>query len=359
MIKMLLLFEDKKPSEYYGPPNISLNLVKILNNRNFNVSIQIIALRSILQSNLSYKLINLVKMIKDILTVCLSFHKYDIINLQYFKGIHYVLYGIIPSLFKPMVIQIYFPFKRDWVLYLKRNAVYVVMNPYMEKYLINKGLNQNKIKIIGPPIDTEKFKKLSKLKLRKKYDIPLNKFVVAYHGRPSTIRGLKLSLDSLIQVKEEIDELYILLSIADVDDEDLSINYIKEFIYKNDLNKITKLIVGKNISEEIYNLADVLVFPFIKKGASICPPLSVLEAMACESVVITSNIEELGTKYIINNEINGFLIEPTSKELCESLIKIEEMDTNELDHIGKEARKTIIEEYSPDVIENKYREICK
>jgi glycosyltransferase involved in cell wall biosynthesis len=222
----------------------------------------------------------------------------------------------------------------------------------MFKYLSNIGINESKIEIIPPPIDIDFYKPLNREKLLLKYEIPHDKTIILYHGRTATVRGLMMFLNTLKDLKNE-KNLFAVLSLADLDDEDMSVNDVEDYIQKEGLENITKRFIGKNNPLEMYNLADIVVFPFLTAGAAICPPLSVLEAMSCGKVVVTSNIEELGLNYIIKNNQNGFLINPTEKDLIKCIKDLKFKDDNNLKKIEFNARASIEKSYSIKVVAEK------
>jgi glycosyltransferase involved in cell wall biosynthesis len=358
-----MLSEDRRPKEYYGPSNVVSNWTKALSKHDINVSVRTIPINTTegcIPYIINY-LQSLPTIIKNLKNVCLDASSFDLVSLHYFKGIDYIIYSLMPKILrKPAVAHIYFPLKKRHLFLLNKNVhSFIAMNPYMANYLISKGIPRKKINMVFPPIDVDLFKKQDRKKLLEKYNIPPKKFILLYHGRPSTVRGLILFLHSIIFLKKKWNDLAVILSLANVKGEDLSLSSIKNFIRKFGLENIVYIVAGKNNPVEIYNLADIVVFPFMKKGAAICPPLSVLEAMACERVVVCSDIEELGIKYIIRNEYNGFLIKPTKEDLITCLESIRKMEVDKLKLIAKNARHTIQDEYSEEVVSSKFVKIVK
>lgn len=285
-----------------------------------------------------------------------------IVNIHYFKPLNSIIYANLAKVLgKPVVLHVYFPLRNIvWVPALKRSVqLFVVLNQYMANYLVDVSIPKEKIEVIPPLIDTNKYKPMDKKSILERYKIPLDRFILLYHGRPNTVRGLMVFLHSLVSLKDEWDDLFVILSLANVKDEDLSLNDIKNFIKKYSLDSTVHMIIGKNNPVEMYNLADVVVFPFLERGAAMCPPLSVLEAMSCKKVVVCSDIQELGLKYIIKNGYNGFLIKRGEEDLIACLKNIREIGTNTLNQIAENARRTIQEEYSAEVVSKKFIEVIR
>ena len=68
-------------------------------------------------------------------------------------------------------------------------------------------------------------------------------------------------------------------------------------------------------------------------------PNALMEAMALGVVCIATNCPSGGPRYLINNGINGYLININSKKELSELIKkiLKDINENELDEISKKA----------------------
>lgn len=134
-------------------------------------------------------------------------------------------------------------------------------------------------------VDTDKFKPVdlkTKEKLRDKYGIPHDKFVILHLASLKKERNL----DLLKKIQKQ-DENFVLI-----------IGRKNEKIDKQVVKKLKDMgctVWTKHFSniEEIYNLADCYVFPTINKKACIEIPLSILEAMSCNLPVITTKFGAL------------------------------------------------------------------
>jgi len=134
-------------------------------------------------------------------------------------------------------------------------------------------------------VDTDKFKPVdleTKKKLRDKYGIPHDKFVILHLASLKKERNL----DFLMKIQKQ-DENFVL--IIGRENEKINKQVVKE------LKDMGCTVWAKHFSdiEEIYNLADCYVFPTINKKACIEIPLSLLEAMSCNLPVITTKFGAL------------------------------------------------------------------
>ena len=141
-------------------------------------------------------------------------------------------------------------------------------------------------------VDLEKFKpveEVQKQRLRDKYGIPKEKFVIAHIGSVKRQRNVQL----LEGFQSPETQVFIVGSVSVGVDQDLY-----EELLKSGCTVRTEYV--KNI-EEIYQLADCYVFPvtrqnslFTKKTADCIElPLTVLEALACNIYVITTRFGAL------------------------------------------------------------------
>lgn len=362
MTQLLIALQDRMPNEFYGPSNVVSSLAKILTDKNFEVNVINFPIKC--SENTRDYVLNCIRDIPHTIftipRIMRDIKAADIVNFHYLRSIEYILYLHIAKWYrKPVLTHLYFPINQRYIPYILKNTDYfLVMNQYMADYLEERSVPMEKVILLPIPIDTSKFIPLKRRELLEKYQIPENKYVLLYHGRPSSLRGLRIFLESLPPLKENLSDLYVVLSLANVM-EDISIEDIQNFITKNHLEFQTKLFIGQNNAAELYNIADIVVFPFLGKGTAICPPLSVLEAMSCGKIVLCSNIDELGVQYIIYDEYNGFLVEPTSDKLVHKIVYIRQLGIGDINQIAIRARSEIVNRNSPEVIKRKYLEVCE
>lgn len=177
-----------------------------------------------------------------------------------------------------------------------------------------------KTKFLPNGVDIEKFKPVNlktKYKLREKFGIPLDKFVILHLASLTSERNLDVLISS-----QEREENQVLIIGRENE------NYDKEIV--NKLQKAGCIVWVKHFSriEEIYNLSDCYVFPTINKRACIETPLSVLEAMSCNIPIVTTKFGSLSR--ILSHSEGVFFVE-NNKDFsdCIELIKNREVRTRE------------------------------
>jgi len=160
-------------------------------------------------------------------------------------------------------------------------------------------------------VDTKRFKPVSskiKEELRKKYEIPKEKFVILHVGHIKKVRGLEI----FIKIQKMIRDIQVII---------VSSSYFKKDRKIYQKLKESGCIIWdqyfENI-EEIYQMSDCYLFP-VKKGNSIFIPLSILEAMSCNLPVISTKFEGLN---MIFKQGDGLFFAESEEEFYDALRKI-------------------------------------
>tara|TARA_Y100001970_G_scaffold291784_1_gene430292 strand:- start:5474 stop:6514 length:1041 start_codon:yes stop_codon:yes gene_type:complete len=141
----------------------------------------------------------------------------------------------------------------------------------------------------------------TKQRLRDRYDIPRDKFIVSHIGHLNYERNLK----TLISIQKKGFQVVLVVSTSTPADAISNKGLIE------DLKSSGIIIIQDFIKDikEIYQLSDLYLFPVVLKNSSIGLPLSVLEARACGTTVLTTDFGSL--KHFLGNDNGGiFYSEP-------------------------------------------------
>ncbi|MDP8200851.1 MAG: glycosyltransferase [Candidatus Tenebribacter burtonii] len=142
----------------------------------------------------------------------------------------------------------------------------------------------------------------TKILLRKKYNIPLDKYVISHMGHLNEGRNL----ESLIPLQKAGYQIVIVGSSSTPKDS-LGSDQLKQKLMNTGIIIIDKYL--EKISE-IYQLSDLYIFPVINNCSSIGLPLSILEARACGIPVLTTKFES--TNFFLGNDYgNVFYSKPS------------------------------------------------
>lgn len=105
--------------------------------------------------------------------------------------------------------------------------------------------------------------------------------------------------------------------------------------------------VDKENLVKLYQDATLFIFPSYHEGL----PSVVLEAMSCGLPIIVTDVR--GNRDLITHRKNGIIIPPREPKKIAEAINILLEDENLREFLGKNARNTIIEKYTWDIIANK------
>jgi glycosyltransferase involved in cell wall biosynthesis len=194
-----------------------------------------------------------------------------------------------------------------WMHFLKSGTILAQSNASEQKFrdwgfkthFLPNGVDVTKF----VPVDAE-----TKRKLRQKYQVPPEKFVILHVA--SIKRGRNLQAFKNLRM-ESLDQVLIVGRIGEKRDEEL----------RRELENCGYQVMIKyfpNI-EEIYALSDCYVFTTLDSRYCIETPLSVLEAMSCNLPVITT---PFGSLPRIFNEGDGFIFARQESDFQKALDEI-------------------------------------
>ena len=263
---------------------------------------------------------NFLKLIKDYWDY--YFKLYSIKNDHYSKKdrIIKMSMGLLSNL-TPFFIKKYF---------LKKMDIIIVPNK-----LIFHRLKIENSQIIYQGIDIKKFKKTKKQKNKKILNIK-------YLGHSASAKGLIETISAFnILGKNYNTELFL-----------TSLNpkltkYIKKHSPKT---KVHGLI--KNIVKE-YNNSDIIVLPYRHSGGAIATPLVLIESMACECTIITSDLPSL--KEICGDSV--IYVKPYSVKDIVKKVNYLAKNPKLRKELGKKARKRVVKYYNQEKMFKEYEKL--
>ncbi len=203
-------------------------------------------------------------------------------------------------------------------------------------------LNKRKDDVVEIPngVNVDKFNlKICKKRLIKKYNISEFKTVlfVGALDKSHEFKGVDILLKAFSKINHKKTKLII-----------IGKGNLLEY-YKNLSRKLKiedKVIFTGYVSEEelpeYYSLCDVFVLPSISSGEIF--GLVLIEAMACGKPVIASNLP--GVRKVVDNNVNGFLVEPYDIDGLVSKIDIFLHNSNLCEKFGLKGREKVINNYS-------------
>jgi glycosyltransferase involved in cell wall biosynthesis len=161
-----------------------------------------------------------------------------------------------------------------------------------------------KVGLLPSGVSTERFRPCSqeeKLHLREKYSFPTHVKIILHVGPIKRGRGI----EHIMPLCSSEDVMVLIIGRPSDIDMDLAKKLIERgcTVYSK---------VFQNI-DEIYKLSDIYVFPTRSIRNVVDLPLSILEAMACNLVVVTSQLDGITTYWKNNPEIGLYIIPDPSQ----------------------------------------------
>jgi glycosyltransferase involved in cell wall biosynthesis len=191
--------------------------------------------------------------------------------------------------------------------------------------LIEKGVKRNKIRIIKSHININRFIPRNKIELKEKYGFT-NKKIILYYGSMWKLKGTDILMQALPKVIEKNNEVIFIFAPR-------NLPYANKYNDGLDKYKNKVVMIKENVKiEEYVAMADVVVLPYPNLVGTEGNPSCMLEAMACKTAVVTTNLPEL--KEIANGEV--YMAEPSN---VDSLI------TNILDAVENPSLEMIEKAY--------------
>jgi glycosyltransferase involved in cell wall biosynthesis len=198
----------------------------------------------------------------------------------------------------------------------------------------------NGIDIKAFPVKINKKKKMLELGLN-----PFSRVVGTVSRLHEPTKGIKILLEAFTMLQKNLDSQLIIVGSGK--DEKMLKNLARDM-------KIQVYFLGERIDiAEILQVMDVFVLTSFYEGL----PVSVLEAMACGTPVVATDVG--GVKEVISDGTNGLLVEPGNPHAIAEKIKKLLKDENLRKDFGKAGFKMVKEKFSIDKTVQGIENLCK
>lgn len=213
------------------------------------------------------------------------------------------------------------------------NKMYCVILP--NKFLYKK-LKLNNSLIIHHGINTNQFKPLKKIKN--------NKIKISFFGHPTPDKGIFEVLDLF----KKIDDRYIYdKNVYPTKTNKKLKDYINNLKIKYKIHDFCKNIVKE------YNSSDIIILPYRHALSAIATPLVLLEAMACERAIITTDLPHI--KEICGDSV--LYVKPYSVDEIVKKVEILANNPELRKKLGKKARERVVKYYNEEDMFKNYEKL--
>lgn len=226
----------------------------------------------------------------------------------------------------------------------------------VSKYTVDEltqlyGIDEKKIHVIYNGVDTKKFKpRQNRDELRREFGLEKDNKVVLFVGRLYHRKGLETLLQSVPAVLKEFSNVRFVISGKGFKKKEESLrNLAKELGIEDDVTFLGY--VSDEKLPHLYSASDIFVLPAIYENF----PFAILEAQSSGLPVISTNVG--GIPEFLENNNNGFLIEPREpNQLAQKILALLQ-DSNLAKDMGDRGRKLIEEKLDWSLITNQVIEL--
>lgn len=261
--------------------------------------------------------------------------------------LHYLIYfhGIDLFIVKKSRIKTLF-FK----IITKKAKIVVANSNFIKNELIKFGLEEKKIKVITPAVESEKFDLSAKNDfLIKKYNLQ-NKKIILSIGRLTKIKGFDLAIKAMPQILKEVpDAVYLIIGGESGHEYKKELEeLISRLNLKNYVFFLGEIEDKEEIKSQYYNLAEIIIMPSreIKyNNYSHIESFGIvaLEAQAMEKPIIAAKIGGIGEN-ILDQQTGILFPAENLTGIAFSAIRLLK-NKNLSSRMGKKGRKRIKQEF--------------
>jgi sugar transferase (PEP-CTERM/EpsH1 system associated) len=233
--------------------------------------------------------------------------------------------------------------------YAMADAVFTVTCELRDYHAKQAWISPERIEVIYNGVDTKRFSPCpeSRMVLRRKFDLPQNRFIVGTVGRMVPIKDhatLLRAVDLLVQ--RGVDAHGLLVGSGP------ELERTKEMVnkYPGLASRVSFLGASEEVPE-LLNTMDVFALPSISEGMS----NTLLEAMSTGLPVIATGVG--GNKEVIDDGKSGWLIRPRDPEALASLLNHLASEDNLRRNYGAAARARVVERFSLQRMLNDYTQL--
>jgi N-acetyl-alpha-D-glucosaminyl L-malate synthase BshA len=212
---------------------------------------------------------------------------------------------------------------------------------YTTKDSFNTGKD---IEVIPNFVDTERFSRVKNDETRKRF-APNCEKVIAHVSNFRPVKNIKNVIEVFDRVRRE--KPACLLMIGDGPERVVAENLVRSLGIEGQVSFVG---IQENI-EELLSIADVFLLPSEHEGFG----LSALEAMSTETAVVATNVG--GLSEVIDHGVSGYLTDPSDVDEMTAIVTNLLCDDNLRKKVGKQARKTVLKNFTKEKIVKQYEDL--
>lgn len=199
-----------------------------------------------------------------------------------------------------------------------------------------------KVKVVHSPINLKKFFPKDKQAIKEQYGYS-GKKVVLYYGAMTENKGVHLLFQVIPHIVHWRDDVRFLFLPRHT-----RIEHWADLIKRLGIDKYTQIITADVPIENYVNLADAVALPYLNLWGTDGNPSCLLEALACRTPIVTTDLPEL--REIVESSVE-FAKVNNVKEFAEKLMQV--LDKPDPKKIRKGIE--IVNEFAPEIVAERMR----
>lgn len=230
-------------------------------------------------------------------------------------------------------------------LYLKRSPTIITVSNWMKR-LLEQNYGLQGINMIHNGIDYDLFSPEKKNHAVEGLDT--DKPVVLFSGRFIALKGINILIKAMRQVISETRDVHFAFAGPEANSK-----WVRMFEHEGIPSHRYSFLgyIPHAEMPEIYSNSSIFVLPSLIESF----PFSILEAMSSGSAVIASNVG--GVPEIIDDEVDGLLVQPGNPEILAKKILFLLDNESETKKLSKKAREKILGEFTSEIMSNRTEKI--
>ena len=244
------------------------------------------------------------------------------------------------------------------IFVIRKADAIIAVTQGIKDYLINHGVDKNKVWVIENGANTELFKPIKNSDILKKFKNKLHinedENVVSFVGNLAPWQGVEYLIHAASLIVEKMQKTKFLIVGDGIMREKLE-SFVKELNIEHSII-FTGTAPYENVPEYI-NISDVCVAPFIRtRNESMgLSPLKIYEYLACGKPVVASNIKGVGN--LLEDSNSGISVPSDNpNELAKAIIKLLK-DKQLREQMGNNGREIVSNSYSWEITARKTKEV--
>ncbi len=242
-------------------------------------------------------------------------------------------------------------FDRAWIYHLIQNCDHYIANTEFEKkYLVNeRGIDQEKITVVGAGVDIELFGNIDSAKAREKLGLPLEVPIIGFIGQIGSHKGVDTLLQAMQIIWKKNPEIILLIAGARTS----FAPTIEKFFTNSLIRERTILLYNfdNQLKPYLFNAIDIFTYPSGFESFGI----AFLEAWSAKKPVI--GCPRGAIPYVVDSGKDGLLVEYKNPTDLAAAIQILLENKNWAKEMGENGYKKVEHRYTWKIIAQRFHDI--